>query len=98
MRTFSGKVGTWRAYAIHLDTVREYNGWTEQETLRNLKTALDGEAVKYYKVIDPQNSISLQELLKQFQSRFGAVESAEVLRRQLEQHQQKPDETGRTGR
>ena len=93
LRTFSGNVGTWCAYAIHLETVREFNRWNDEETLKHLKTALDGEAVKYYRVIDPQNSISLQELLKQFQSRFGAVESAEVLRRQLEQRQQKSDET-----
>lgn len=92
LNTYDGKMD-WRLYLLQFERISKKYKWSEEDKLDKLIECLRDRALKYFSTRSKTVQNDYQAMCKQMEERFGRKDLPNVIRRQLQELRQLPDES-----
>ncbi len=89
--TFDGK-GSWGACYLQFSRIAARNGWGEADRLERLIDSLRDKALEYLSILNGATQNAFERLVEAMEGRFGGQVGKGVVRRMLQEFEQKPGE------
>ena len=92
LSTYDGK-SEWRPYLIQFNHIAKKYNWSDSEKLDRLIECLRDKALKYFSSRSEMVQSNFNQLCQQMKERFDKKDQPHIIRRQLQEIKQNPEET-----